>query len=61
MVLEKQKKTAKKKGFMALGALIVTPILWYKTGYVLGIVGLGTTVYLTWDWLKYRGKWGLKF
>ncbi|MBN1945686.1 MAG: hypothetical protein JW797_08410 [Bradymonadales bacterium] len=55
------KRKATQKGALALGvgvttvalSLLLTPWLW--------IPGLVATGYFTYDWLRYRGTWGLRF
>jgi hypothetical protein len=55
-----EKKTAKRKGWMAaavaggsVAALALSPVLG-----VIGLVGAG---YLTYDWFMYRAKRGMRF
>lgn len=30
-------------------------------GTLVALAGLGLTAHQTWNWLQYRGKWGLRF
>ncbi len=55
------KSVAKKKGFMALGGVIGTGVLFVYTPVILGVAGVAGTAYLTWDWFKWRAKHGLRF
>ncbi len=57
---ELTKKTAKYKGFAALGSATATVLLAFLTPYFL-VLGLPVTAFLTFRWLKYRAKWGLRF
>ena len=57
---EMVKKTAKYKGFVALGSLVVTVMMFMFSWYWL-IVMLPLTAYFTFRWLQYRAKWGLRF
>jgi hypothetical protein len=54
------RQEAKRRGYTAVGAAVVTgaaSVLWLP----FGVVGLGATGWLTWRWLKYRAKNGLRF
>ena len=55
------KRKASKKGLYAAGAGVGTALLFTFTTPILGVVGLIGTGYLAYDWLRYRGKWGLRF
>ncbi len=57
---ELTKKTAKYKGFAALGSATATVLLTLLTPYFL-MFGIPMTAFLTFRWLKYRAKWGLRF
>lgn len=57
---ELTKKTARNKGLAALSAGVATLMLCYFTFYFL-ILGLPVTVLLTYQWLRYRAQWGLRF
>ena len=61
MVLKKQKKTATRKGYIALAGAVITPLLWWKLSWIAGAAGLGATAFLAFDWIRYRARWGLKF
>ena len=55
------KAKANRQGFMASVAGIGTIALFALTPWFFGAAGLGVTGYLTYKWLRYRGKWGLRF
>ena len=55
------KRTATKKGLYAAGAGTLTVLSIIFAPWFLTVVGVGATGYFTYDWLKYRGKWGLRF
>ncbi len=55
------KKTATKKGFFALLGCIGTGFLYAKTHWILGVAGSVGSIYLIWDWFKWRAKHGLRF
>ena len=57
---ELTKKTARYKGFAALGSTLATALLCLLTPYFL-ILGVPVTLFLTYRWLQYRAKWGLRF
>jgi hypothetical protein len=54
------KSTARRKGILAAAGAGGTVALFMLTPW-LGLVGVAGTAYLTYDWLRYRGKWGLRF
>jgi hypothetical protein len=55
------KRQSQKKGLAALGAGAATVCLFAFTPWILGVIGLAGTGYLTYDWLRHRGHWGLRF
>ena len=57
----KTKSDATKKGFFALAAGVGTGVLYWKTGWPLGVVGTVGTLYLTAQWFIYRAKNGMRF
>ena len=58
---ELTKKTAKYKGFAALGSATATTLFaLFLTPYFL-VLGVPVTAFLTFRWLQYRAKWGLRF
>lgn len=57
---ELTKKTARYKGFAALGSTTITILLALLTPYFL-FLGVPVSVFLTYRWLQYRAKWGLRF
>jgi hypothetical protein len=57
---ELTKKTAQKKGIVALGAGSATALLMMLTPYFL-IPGLPITLFFIYRWLQFRAKWGLRF
>ena len=54
------KKKAQKKGLKTAGAVGATVLLAY-VWWPLMLVGLGATAYYGYDWLKFRGTYGMKF
>lgn len=57
---ELTKKTARNKGLAALGAAVTTGLFCYLSFFFL-IVGLPITIAFTYQWLRYRAEWGLRF
>lgn len=58
---ELTKKTARNKGYAALGSGAMTVLLMFLlTPYFL-VIGLPVTGVLTYRWFQYRAKWGLRF
>lgn len=58
---ELMKKTARNKGFAALGAGTLTVTLMFLLSWWIVLLGAPVTGYLTYRWLAFRGKWGLRF
>ena len=60
--LVKQKRKATKKGAVAATAGITTIALatWLSSPFV-AVAGICVTGVLTYKWLAYRGKWGIRF
>lgn len=58
---ELTKKTAAYKGFAAIGSATATALLTFFISYYFAVLGLPVTAWLTYRWLKYRAKWGLRF
>ena len=66
---EMVRRDAARKGWVALGfgasTAALTALLFSVGAPVLGVIGLaagGTVTALrTWQWLKFRGEWGLRF
>lgn len=57
---ELTKKTARYKGMAAAGSAVVTVLMCFLSLYFL-IFTLPVTAFLTYRWLQYRAKWGLRF
>jgi threonine/homoserine/homoserine lactone efflux protein len=55
------KHTAAKKGVYTGAAAAGTVVLFLLAPWWLGVVGAAGTGYLAYDWLRYRGKWGMRF
>lgn len=68
-ILSAQKKEARRLGVRALSTGIITFAVYGVIsmigipyiGTIAAIGGLALTAKRTWEWLKYRGKWGLRF
>ncbi len=60
-LLTAPKKEARKRGWIALGGLIIGSGLLLADCTKTGAVILVLTIWLVGRWLTYRGKWGLKF
>lgn len=58
---ELTKKTARNKGFAALGSLSATVLLMWLIAWWMAFLGVPVTAWLTYRWFKYRAKWGLRF
>jgi hypothetical protein len=58
---ELTKKTARNKGFAALGSASATVLLMWMISWWMAILGVPVTAWLTYRWFKYRAKWGLRF
>ena len=54
------KTQARNKGLVAVGALVGSGLLFWLW-WPLGVVGLGATGYLTYKWIMFRAKWGMRF
>lgn len=53
---------ARRRGYAAGGAAVATGLATAAFGFVpLGIVGLGVTGWLSWRWIEYRVKNGIRF
>lgn len=65
--LTKQRQEARRLGRNALLTGVGSFAVWWMIGGIpllgpaIALGGLGLTAYQTWEWLKYRGKWGLRF
>ncbi|MFU8803798.1 MAG: hypothetical protein ACNA8W_08335 [Bradymonadaceae bacterium] len=58
---EMTKQTAKQKGYVALGSATATVLFsLLLTPYLLAAGG-PVTLWLTYRWIQYRAKWGLRF
>lgn len=55
------KRTAAKKGVYTSAAAAGTVALFLFAPWWLGVAGVVGTGYLAYDWLRYRGKWGIRF
>jgi hypothetical protein len=55
------KRTANKKGVYTGAAAAGTVTLFLLAPWWLGLAGAVGTGYLAYDWLRYRGKWGMRF
>ena len=55
------RKKAQKKGLATAAAAVGTGLAFIFVSPWLGVIGLGATGYLGYRWLKFRGKWGLRF
>ena len=53
--------TARKKGWKAALAAGGSVAIFSTVGWVLGCLSLAGSAWLTYDWLKFRGKNGLRF
>lgn len=58
---ELTKKTARNKGYAALGSATATVMLCFLLTWYFAIVGVPVTGWLAYRWFKYRAKWGLRF
>lgn len=58
---ELTKKTAKKKGYAALGSAGATVALWLVISPWILLAGGPVTAWLTYRWLRYRAEWGIRF
>ncbi|MDX9721051.1 MAG: hypothetical protein RBU37_09890 [Myxococcota bacterium] len=55
------KREARNKGLvtLAVGAGSVAAFVFLH--WFVGLIGLGATAYFGYNWLKFRGKWGMRF
>jgi hypothetical protein len=60
-LMEADKRTAKRKGFVAGAAAAGSVVLLVAHAPILAVVGLVGTGYLAVDWFKYRAKRGMRF
>ena len=58
---EMTKKSARKKGYTALSSAAVTVLTAAALSPWFAALGAPVTAYLTYRWLAYRAKWGLRF
>ena len=59
---ELTKKTARNKGYAALGSATGTMLLVLLLPWWLALIfGIPITSLLTYRWFQYRAKWGLRF
>ncbi len=58
---EMVKRTSSKKGFTTTAAGVGAVALFAFGPWWLGVAALVGTGYLAYDWLRYRGKWGMRF
>lgn len=58
---ELTKKTARNKGYAALGSASATVLLCFLLTPYLAVFGIPITAFLTYRWFQYRAKWGLRF
>ena len=58
---ELTKRTAKYKGFVALGSATTPVLMAFLFSWYFLVLGLPLTGYYTYRWLQYRAKWGLRF
>ena len=59
--VDRDKKTARKKGIIAAGAAAASVGAAIAVGPILGLVGGAAAAYLTYDWFKFRAKRGMRF
>lgn len=58
---DKDKETARKKGFVAMGATAGAGVLLFAVNPLLGAIALVPAGYLVKDWFMYRAKRGMRF
>lgn len=58
---ELTKKTARNKGYAALGSATATLFLCFLLTPWLAIMGVPVTAFLVYRWFQYRAQWGLRF
>ena len=58
---ELTKKTARNKGFAAIGSAAGTALLMWLLAWQFVFLGGPITAVLAYRWFKYRAKWGLRF
>ena len=60
-LLPRQRKEAAALGWQAVGGWVVGGLLAWKTGVILGGIGVAVAVYLTLRWFRFRATWGMRF
>lgn len=61
-LLPKQRAEAARMGWMAVAGWAGTGIVVLVVHKVLlGLLGAGVAVWLTWRWFKFRASWGMRF
>lgn len=61
-MLAEPRKQARRKGMAALAGWAGTGVVVATIGgWILPVAGVVASGYLTFDWLRFRGRWGIKF
>ena len=60
-LLPKQRAEASRKGWMAVAGWVVTGLITWRIGLLVGVLGAVAAAWLTGQWFAYRAKWGLRF
>jgi len=59
--VQRNKVVAKRKGAVAVGVGVAAGAVAVVASPVVGIIGLAGAAYLTWDWVTFRIKNGMRF
>jgi hypothetical protein len=60
-LMSRDQAEAKKKGWIAVAGWAGSGALFFLHFPILGVVGIGASVYLTYRWFIFRAKRGMRF
>lgn len=60
-LMARDKAEAKKKGLIALSAWVGSGLLFFLHWPIVGLLGVASSLYLTYRWFMFRAKRGMRF